>query len=206
MVELIVISAVVTVAVTAGWFLLNHWAGPQHAQLEEQNEHVREELWNFELRRRILAKQEQIDDLRGDWDTTMRCNMTASHLMTEQVIQTPPDAPVEELHQLMARMNTRHVLICEPPDCLQGVVSSRDLHQRRGRTAQAIMTANPITISPSDRVGKVLSIMLDKPISCLPVVDRGHLRGVLTTTDLLMALECLLEICEERLGSEALSG
>ena len=39
-----------------------------------------------------------------------------------------------------------------------------------------------------------ITLMLDRHISCLPVVKDGVLVGVLTSTDLMMALQCTLKI------------
>lgn len=160
-----------------------------------------------ELRKRILGKCEQIDDLRGGWDGAMKCGITAAQLMTKPIVTMPPETTVRELRELMKKVRTRHVLICKSVDCvdyLVGVVSDRDVLERRGKTAGKIMTPDPFTVSPSSSLGSALSLMIGKSISCVPVVERGDVRGVLTTTDLLLALECILEICEERYGLEAL--
>ena len=47
------------------------------------------------------------------------------------------------------------------------------------------------------------SAMLERNISCLPVVKDGRLCGVLTTTDLIMTLQCCLQTLHQVLGQLA---
>jgi acetoin utilization protein AcuB len=55
------------------------------------------------------------------------------------------------------------------------------------------MTPNPITIGPDDSVAEAARLMRDHKIGGLPVVQNGHLVGIVTETDLLDFLIELLE-------------
>jgi predicted transcriptional regulator len=59
------------------------------------------------------------------------------------------------------------------------------------------MTPNPITVTPDMPVSTVTTIMLAKRINCVPVVEDGKLMGIVTTSDLLMALQCVLKLIEQ---------
>ncbi len=51
-------------------------------------------------------------------------------------------------------------------------------------TAQDLMTTPVVTTSPDATLGEVAETMLERNISCLPVVDsRGSLVGIITQTD-----------------------
>ncbi|MDO5537316.1 MAG: CBS domain-containing protein, partial [Desulfovibrionaceae bacterium] len=51
--------------------------------------------------------------------------------------------------------------------------------------AKDIMTGNPVTVHPEDSIAQVASLMLEKKIGGLPVVDEtGHLVGVITDQDI----------------------
>ena len=52
-----------------------------------------------------------------------------------------------------------------------------------------IMTKKPITVRPTDTLGKVVRILADKKISGCPVVDRGKLVGVVTQTDIIRTMD-----------------
>ncbi len=58
------------------------------------------------------------------------------------------------------------------------------------------MTSNPITVSPDDLIGPAVTGMMNRNISCLPVVDEGCLCGMLTSTDLMMALQCCFQVLQ----------
>jgi CBS domain-containing protein len=50
--------------------------------------------------------------------------------------------------------------------------------------ARDLMTTSVVTIQPDATVGEAAQLMLERTISCLPVVDeQGHLVGILTHTD-----------------------
>ncbi|MFA4819597.1 MAG: CBS domain-containing protein [Candidatus Aenigmatarchaeota archaeon] len=52
-----------------------------------------------------------------------------------------------------------------------------------------IMTKKPITVRPTDTLGKVVRILADKKISGCPVVDRGKLVGIVTQTDIIRTMD-----------------
>lgn len=88
---------------------------------------------------------------------------------------------------------------------LVGIVTDRDLRdawsvananaraRKPGEIAsdripvKAVMTANASTVSPNDSLEKAAELMRQKRIGALPVVERGHLRGIITRSDILDA-------------------
>ncbi len=86
---------------------------------------------------------------------------------------------------------------------LVGVVSQRDLlraslsalseHRHAERRAflhvveiARVMSKPPIVVSPDATIEEAASVMADKKIGCLPVVDGDELVGLLTETDVLL--------------------
>lgn len=64
----------------------------------------------------------------------------------------------------------------------------------------AIMTANVITVRPSDTLERAHDLMKEHRIRHLPVInDAGELVGILTQTDLLAATDSILRDTEDRL-------
>src|SRR5262249_8954185 len=84
---------------------------------------------------------------------------------------------------------------------LLGVVSDRDVAHRPGRTAADLMTRNPVTVSPDTPAIQAISAMLNGRFSCVPVVENGELVGLLTTSDLMMALQCTLQLLAQSIES-----
>ena len=52
-----------------------------------------------------------------------------------------------------------------------------------------LMTKKPLTVSPSDTLGKVVRILAEKNISGCPVVSGGKLVGIVTQTDVIRTID-----------------
>jgi acetoin utilization protein AcuB len=125
--------------------------------------------------------------------------------MSPKPITVSLDATLEEIRELLRVHRFHHVLVTSDRR-LAGVISDRDvLHrlspfagtpaeQRRDvetlRThAHQVMTRHPITVTAETDVLAAARILVDKRISCLPVVDAElHVLGVVTWKDLLRAV------------------
>ncbi len=83
---------------------------------------------------------------------------------------------------------------------LIGIITDRDLRQQTmSETAQvsSAMTTSPITVSPSDTAETAARIIIERKIGALPVVDHGHVVGIVTTSDLLKALLNVVRATQE---------
>jgi len=72
------------------------------------------------------------------------------------------------------------------------IAYERDLHKVLGQTVGEVMSKNPVTIFPEKTVKEAASIMHQKSIHRLPVVDQtGEVIGILTRGDIIrtMAIE-----------------
>lgn len=127
--------------------------------------------------------------------------MKVQHVMSQRILSVTPHVLVNDLKQSLARAGFRHLLVLRSAE-LVGVISDRDLHTRSGRSAGQIMTRSPITVTSETSVTQALSIMLSKRISSLPVVDNGVVRGILTTTDAIITLQCLLRLIDQEIQQD----
>jgi CBS domain-containing protein len=96
----------------------------------------------------------------------------------------------------------RHLLVVNEADQLVGVLSDRDLSKSGGRTAQDVMTAEPMTVTPDMPNSPAITTLITKHISSLPVVEAGKLVGVLTRTDLMLSLQCVLQALQRAGASQ----
>jgi acetoin utilization protein AcuB len=151
-----------------------------------------------ELQSVLIEKRQHIlKFIDSDFQNLARARLLVSHLMTRQVCSIAPDTLANDVKALMTRKQIRHLLIVESGSVL-GVISDRDLGTRTGDTAIDLMTSDPITATPDTEATVAVSIMLTKHISCLPIVDAdSRLCGVLTSADLMMALQCLVRLTEQ---------
>ena len=119
--------------------------------------------------------------------------MRMAEVMTDVVQTVPPTMAAADAWQLMRRQRIHHVIVMNGREMI-GVLSDRDAGSRAGasvragRTVADLMTPHAVTIAPTDTIRKAANLMRGRTIGCLPVVDRGRLVGIVTTSDLLEAL------------------
>jgi acetoin utilization protein AcuB len=117
-------------------------------------------------------------------------------MMTRPVVTVTRDATLAEVRRLFDQHRIRHLPVVVNAR-LVGIVSDRDLRSAsaldRRVAIDAIMTANPITVSSHTRAETAARLLIDHKIGALPVVDGEELIGIVTGDDLLRALVAVLE-------------
>ncbi|ASK91450.1 histidine kinase [Xanthomonas axonopodis pv. khayae] len=112
-----------------------------------------------------------------------------------EVFAVAADAAVIEAIRLMAEKAVGAVLVMDGPR-LVGIVSERDyarkvvLRDRSSSTTSVaeIMSAEVVTVSPSDTVERCMQLMTDGRFRHLPVVENGRVQGVISIGDLVKAV------------------
>jgi len=146
-------------------------------------------------------RQEILNTLSNDMsELLLRSRLEVQHLMSSRVKSVSPETPRAEVQTLMSAAQVRHLIVCRDHGELVGVISDRDIRHRRGQAAGDVMTMSPATVVPHTPISQVITMMVDRKISCVPVVDERGVQGVLTTTDLLLALQCSLRLFEQLSG------
>jgi CBS domain-containing protein len=109
----------------------------------------------------------------------------------KEVISIPPHRPVFDALVILAEYKIGALVVLDG-DKLVGVFSERDyardiiLQGKSSKTTHIsdVMTANVITAKLSDTVEQALSVITEKRIRHLPVVEGGKVIGVLSIGDL----------------------
>ncbi|MEL6587520.1 MAG: KpsF/GutQ family sugar-phosphate isomerase [Pseudomonadota bacterium] len=104
----------------------------------------------------------------------------------------PVDLPMGEALLVMSAKNFGIVAVCHTDGTLAGIVTDGDLRRNMDdlltQTAGQIATKDPVTVAPDLLAAQALSIMNDRKISVLLVIDRGRRPvGILHIHDLLRA-------------------
>ncbi len=155
-----------------------------------------------ELQAKFVEKRDAILAILGaDADQLFNGHATVGQIMSRKTLTQPPEMAAAALAKMMRENTIRHVVICSPAGAVLGIVSDRDLTARHGETAGDIMTAKPLTVAEDTPIGTVITIMLARRINCLPVVQEGRLCGIVTTSDMLMSLQCILRLAERTGGN-----
>ena len=78
------------------------------------------------------------------------------------------------------------------PSLLSGI--DRDEYERvlKTTTVAHFMTREPLTVTPDTRLKAAVKIFLERKIGALPVVDDGHLVGILSDIDILRVVHEML--------------
>lgn len=134
----------------------------------------------------------------------MRKHEPVNRLMTEAVLSIGANEPAGEVLRLFREYPVHHLPVVEDRRVV-GVLSAADLLKLRAliprgvasaekylndkMKVQALIARPAITIAQHDTVEHASELMASHGIHSLPVVDsKGHLVGILTTTDIIAAM------------------
>ncbi len=112
-----------------------------------------------------------------------------------ELISIQPDASVLDAIKLMAEKGIGSLVVTEG-DVLKGIVTERDYARKviiKGRASDStaiaeIMTTDVVTTSGDQTVKQCMAIMTELKCRHLPVVDDGHLVGMISIGDLVQAI------------------
>jgi acetoin utilization protein AcuB len=131
--------------------------------------------------------------------------MEISSIMHEKVVTVEMDDSLEVIREIFQKLSFHHLLVVSG-EKLIGVISDRDFLRATSpfldtmsestrdlatlqKRAHQIMSPHPITVSPDMKVVDAAQLLLEKDISCLPVVsEENELRGIITWKDLIHGL------------------
>jgi len=105
-----------------------------------------------------------------------------------------PDDSVLSALGVMAEHDIGAVLVCEG-DQLLGILTERDYARKvalmgrasRDSPVRAIMTASIVVIPPNRTVEECMALMTERRCRHLPVVENGHVVGLISIGDLVKA-------------------
>ena len=108
----------------------------------------------------------------------------------QDVYSISPDATVYDALKLMAEKEIGAVVVLEG-DKMVGILSERDYARKvilEGKNSKEtlvreIMTTEVFHTSPDQKLGKCLSLMTKNRFRHMPVLENGHLMGVLSIED-----------------------
>ena len=122
--------------------------------------------------------------------------------MTRKVVTVEMDDTLLTIGMIFKNVKFHHILVVENKK-LVGVISDRDFLREVSpflgkviettrdldtlkKKAHQIMSRNPITVSPETDIETAAGLMLEKNISCLPVISSlGGIEGIVTWKDIL---------------------
>ncbi len=129
--------------------------------------------------------------------------------MTKKVFTISCDKPVIEAARIMKEKNIRHLPVTNHVGTVIGILSDRDLQRAINVLEQYkvedFMSWPVYSVSESTSVKRIAEEMISQKVSAFLVEDlNGHLKGIITTDDLLRLLIEEKSI-KEQFGMHALS-
>lgn len=116
--------------------------------------------------------------------------MLVSNRMTKEPITVTPDNFLIEAKEKM-EAGKFHRLPVVSESQLVGIITDRDLRAHVGYLARTkvngAMTEKALTVSPSATLEEAAQLLLEHQIGGLPVIDNGHLVGIITGSDIIKA-------------------
>lgn len=123
--------------------------------------------------------------------------MEIIHIMSKHPETVQPDDTLAKAAQMMEVGGFRSLAVVKD-GAMVGILTERDVRQHRGHLEVTRVTAamsEPVwSVAPHTTVQEAVRLILKHKVGGLPVIDKGTLVGMVTTTDMLGAL---LEIVED---------
>jgi CBS domain-containing protein len=130
-----------------------------------------------------LAENREASELKMQYDIV-------SNIMSTDLVTVTEGYIAELVLKIMEWRNIRHIPVEDADGTLKGIITKNRLvryiddPKHDGQlTAADVMDPNPITIGPNDDIKYAMLLMVDKKVSCLPVVERNELIGIITDKD-----------------------
>jgi acetoin utilization protein AcuB len=138
-------------------------------------------------------------------------------VMTGDPVTVHREEPIRKAFDLMMEGRFRRLPVMEGTK-LVGIITDRDLRRATNSplvlhetwydeylldhiTVEACMSPEPITVTPQTPVEDAATMMYERQIGGVPVVEEGKLVGIITRTDLLKLLVRLLSSRSEARGA-----
>ncbi len=129
---------------------------------------------------------------------------TVGTIMSRHVVTVTMDDTLAKARELFAKFRLHRLLVVQQK-LLVGIISDRDLlkaispnvgttseterdHATLNKRMHFLMSRNPVTVRPDTSIEAAARVLLEKGVSCLPVVgEQGDLLGIVTWRDMLKA-------------------
>jgi CBS domain-containing protein len=121
--------------------------------------------------------------------------LLASDVMVKDVITVNETTPLKEVTRMFSEKRITGAPVVNATGELAGVLSETDIIRKTTSigawspsTAGQIMTKPAVTVAPHETLRRVCELMHNRRIHRVVVAEGTHLRGIITTMDILRAI------------------
>jgi CBS domain-containing protein len=125
--------------------------------------------------------------------------MNVEEVMTRNVITVRVDQTKQEAARLLSQHRISGLPVIDNNNVLLGIVTEYDIISKEGQTVGDIMTHGIISVTANTDLEEVRYILVHERIKRLPVIDQGHLIGIVSRGDLVreVATRWICRVCGE---------
>jgi CBS domain-containing protein/DNA-directed RNA polymerase subunit RPC12/RpoP len=125
--------------------------------------------------------------------------MNVEEVMTRNVITVRVDQSKQEAARLLSQHRISGLPVIDNNNVLLGIVTEYDIISKEGQTVGDIMTHSIISVTADTNLEEVRHILVHERIKRLPVIDQGHLIGIVSRADLVreVATRWICQVCGE---------
>ncbi|OFI05084.1 hypoxic response protein 1 [Clostridium acetireducens DSM 10703] len=117
--------------------------------------------------------------------------MNVKDIMTSNVVTLKAEDSIEKAAQCMKRYDIGSVPVCSENKVV-GIVTDRDIALRsvsqgknvKNQTVREIMSSNPVVVQSNTDINKASSLMSERQIRRLPVVEGNNIVGMVSLGDI----------------------
>lgn len=133
----------------------------------------------------------------------MRFKVLVKDAMKKDVKTVDRKAPIESVAAIMREYNIGSVIIMDG-SVVSGIVTMKDIVYKHvasgtGRVVGDIMSVDIVTIPASASIEEAATLMQEKGIERLPVVENGSLIGIISSNDILRIEPALFDLLLEKM-------
>ncbi|MDA7950209.1 MAG: CBS domain-containing protein [Pirellulaceae bacterium] len=179
---------------TLGWY----WLYSKRKMRIRQEEYEQSQLRASQKREagqehQLLFEKRQhlLKILNQDVHLVLENNLLVSHLMTKKILTVDSRASRKEVEKTMDENGVRHLIVIDSQDRICGIISNRDFVKLNANSARELMTTKLMVVESQTPINQAVTLLLQKSVSALPVVNKGRLCGIITSTDLMLILQCV---------------
>jgi CBS domain-containing protein len=113
---------------------------------------------------------------------------TAGEIMTRDVLTTSPDMLVEDIAKKLAFHNISGMPVEDWDGKVIGIVSEADVIGKIGVTISDVMSSEVISVPRTATIEEIASLLAERKIKRVPVLEGGALIGIVSRADIVRAL------------------
>jgi CBS domain-containing protein len=128
-----------------------------------------------------------------------KSKIAISHFMTTNIKSIQADSSIKKASQIMYEKHIPSLLV-EENNNIVGIITYRDIaialaiyENKPISQIKEIMSSPVISVNSDSSILNAVEIMIEKRIHELPVIDDGNIRGIISSTDLIVLLSMLNE-------------